>query len=123
VWLLGYEFPETLLAVCASGKILLLSSAKKAAILESLKAKDTDDRLVILTRSKDAEIMKGIWETVVEMLGDNIGVFPKDVFEGKFYDEYKKFVKAEQTDVTLPISLILAAKDESELVCARVLMI
>jgi nucleosome binding factor SPN SPT16 subunit len=77
VWLLGYEFPETLLAVCASGKIILLSSAKKAAILESLKAKDTEDRLVILTRSKDAEVMKGIWESVVGMLGDNIGVFPK----------------------------------------------
>jgi nucleosome binding factor SPN SPT16 subunit len=77
VWLLGYEFPETLLAVCASGKILLLSSAKKAAILESLKPKDAEDRLVILTRSKDPVEAQGIWDTVVGMLGDNIGVFPK----------------------------------------------
>jgi hypothetical protein len=45
------------------------------------------------------------------------------VFEGKFYSEYKMYVKAEQTDVTLPISLILAAKDEAELVFPLVMVV
>ena len=78
MWLLGYEFPETLIAVCASGKIILLSSAKKAAILSSLKVEGEDgDRLIILTRSKDPLESEAIWKKVSDLVGDNIGVFPK----------------------------------------------
>lgn len=56
---------------------------------------------------------------MADLLGDNIGVLPKDVFQGKFYDEYKRFIKAEKTDVSLQLSLIIANKDDSELVLLR----
>jgi len=111
MYLLGFEFPETLMAVLKDGNVVFLTSQKKASIIDTLGV----DNVTTFKRSKDADENEATWNQIAEMLGSNIGVFTKDTFEGKFYKEYKKYITATASDITEQFSVILSIKDESEL--------
>lgn len=81
------------------------------------------DSIEILSRTKDANENAESWNRLVQMFGTSIGIIEKDSFDGKFIDEYKKFVTLPTKDVSLQLSLILAVKDDIELVSSTLLTI
>ncbi|KAG2172843.1 hypothetical protein INT43_000193, partial [Umbelopsis isabellina] len=118
-WFLGYEFPETLF-VLTQAKIFVITSVKKAEILNAVKQGDKQVPLEVLIRAKgddNSAIYKSVLDEIPE--SKRIGVIAKDKFEGKVVGEWKSALskydpKPEELDVSAGVGSILAVKDDEE---------
>jgi nucleosome binding factor SPN SPT16 subunit len=115
-WLLGYEFPETIILSTAE-KLYFLTSMKKSLILDQLKDQKTV-KLEIFKRSKDPAANKLVLSKLVDKIGPKIGVVLKDVASGKSVSEWEAAFgdRSEKVDVSSEIAVLLSQKDESEMV-------
>ncbi|KAI1308574.1 FACT complex subunit SPT16 [Xylaria venustula] len=124
-WLLGYEFPTTLM-LFTTEKLYVVTTAKKAKHLEPLtKGKFPVE---VLVRGKDAAANEKQFITIVETIksaGQKVGVLTKDTSKGPFVDEWKKvfsdkFPDAEEIDISTALSTAaFSVKDETELRAMR----
>ncbi|KAL2758648.1 hypothetical protein ACRALDRAFT_1075151 [Sodiomyces alcalophilus JCM 7366] len=124
-WLLGYEFPTTLMLILLD-TIYIVTTAKKAKHLEPLK--NGRFPVKILVRGKDAEQNEKIWTEITSAIknaGSKIGVLPKDTSKGPFVDDWKKSYAdqckdIEEVDISQALSTAaFSIKDESELRAMR----
>lgn len=67
-WLLGYEFPATLM-LFTTETLYVVTTAKKAKHLEPLKGDKID--VEILVRGKDAEENKKLFEKITQVIKDS----------------------------------------------------
>ncbi|KAL8760627.1 MAG: hypothetical protein Q9184_003187 [Pyrenodesmia sp. 2 TL-2023] len=120
-WLLGYEFPATLL-VFTPEALWIVTTAKKAKYLEPLKGGKTP--IEILKYSKDTEQNNKHFEKCLDLIkssGKKVGVLSKDTAAGPFAEEWKKVYgdiakDVEEVDITAALSIAaLSVKDETEL--------
>lgn len=118
-WLLGYEFPATLLLLTPA-KMTIVTSGSKAKFLDGLNS-GSPVPVELLKRAKDAGENKNQLDQVCEQLKDlsKIGVFSKDSYGGKFVDEWKASFDSvasniEQVDISAGLGPCLAVKDEDE---------
>ncbi|KAJ3142649.1 FACT complex subunit spt16 [Physocladia obscura] len=119
LWLLGYEFTDTIL-VFFKDKIAVLTSQKKANILSALESATNIDRkipLVLYRRGKDEAANKALFDDVASLIsatGGKVGVIAKDKQKGKFSDEWKAITSAkkiEEVDIAQGIASAMAVKD------------
>ncbi|KAK0543166.1 FACT complex subunit spt16 [Tilletia horrida] len=131
LWLLGYEFPSTLIIITRKG-FLFLTSGSKAKLLEPLQKNKEGIEIKVLRRAnKDEDENKRLWGQTWEHLSDagkRIGIFAKDQVKGKFSDEFDRNYKEIKTkagfedgkDVGAAFAAIWAPKDEDEMKLCRV---
>ncbi|KAJ2611732.1 FACT complex subunit spt16 [Coemansia sp. RSA 1804] len=122
MWLLGYEFPNTLM-IFTKEKIYILASQKKAKILQPLQSVADGVSLEVLVHGKDADKNKETFRTLVSVItgnGSSVGVLTDDATDGKIVDEWaaaygpEKAAIAEHS-VNRFVSSVLAVKEGSEL--------
>ncbi|CAO1625988.1 unnamed protein product [Sympodiomycopsis kandeliae] len=125
IWLLGYEFPSTVILLNRDG-ITFVSSASKAKYLEGLDG-TKGVKVNVLKRGKDDAQNKQIWQDVVDTMsasgnGKKIGRFAKDQAVGKvaeewtaFYDEVKTKKGFEEVDVGAAMGVAWGPKNDEEL--------
>ncbi|EKD20925.1 uncharacterized protein L3040_005860 [Drepanopeziza brunnea f. sp. 'multigermtubi'] len=124
-WLLGYEFPATLLLFTLEG-LYVVTTGKKAKHLDSLKGGKIP--LHLLLRGKDSEQNEKIFADInghIKAAGKKVGVIMKDTSAGPFVDEWKKAYAniakdVEEVDISPALSAgAMAVKDENELRAMR----
>lgn len=124
-WLLGYEFPTTLMLLTPE-TLYILTTQKKAKYLDQIKGDKFP--VEVLVRGKDAEENKKLFVKVAEIIkkaGNKVGVISKDASRGPFVDEWKAaFAEdckdVEEVDVTSALSTAaFSTKDEIELRAVR----
>ncbi|AWU73703.1 hypothetical protein CAS74_001510 [Pichia kudriavzevii] len=125
-WLLGYEFPATLMYI-TNKKIYFVTSISKAKYLQPLINSTNNQNLIIFSRNKDPEHNKAQFEkfiaeidaSIVNPDNKSIGVVTKDNYQGKFMNEWSPLwdeakSKYDLKDIALGISETLELKDEEE---------
>ncbi|KAH0527768.1 hypothetical protein TsFJ059_002714 [Trichoderma semiorbis] len=123
-WLLGYEFPTTLMLFTVD-TLYILTTAKKAKHLEQLKGGRFP--IEVLVRGKDAAENEKLFVTVADKIKEagKVGVISKDTSKGPFVDEWKKVFAEhckdiEEVDISTALSThAFSIKDESELRAMR----
>ncbi|EQL02596.1 hypothetical protein G6O67_003682 [Ophiocordyceps sinensis] len=124
-WLLGYEFPTTLMLFTVD-TLYILTTQKKAKHLEQLKGGRFP--IEVLVRAKDAAENQKLFVTIADKIkaaGDKVGTIIKDTSRGPFVEEWKKVFSEQCKDVSeVDISAALSThafsvKDESELRAMR----
>ncbi|KAJ6683167.1 SHAGGY-RELATED PROTEIN KINASE ALPHA [Salix koriyanagi] len=133
IWLVGYEFPETIM-VFLKKQIHFLCSQKKASLLEVVKksAKEAMGVEVVMhvkTKSDDgSDLMDIIFHAVLAQSNSNghdtpvIGHIARESPEGKLletWDEKLKNANCELSDVTNGFSDLFSVKDSIELTNVR----
>ncbi|CAK7340461.1 unnamed protein product [Dovyalis caffra] len=133
IWLVGYEFPETIM-IFLKKQIHFLCSQKKASLLDVVKksAKEAVGVEVVIhvkTKSDDGSgLMDIIFRAVHAQPNSNghdapvIGHIGRESPEGKLletWDEKLKNVNCELSDVTNGFSDLFAVKDSTELTNVR----
>ncbi|KAJ3350446.1 FACT complex subunit spt16 [Allomyces javanicus] len=120
-WLLGYEFSETVVVATRDGRIIILTSPKKAAMLTPLAAGGATP-VTLLARAKDNNRLIELEDMIRNAAGsDNpvrVGHFPKDKQSGKHLNEFTAAMAAAGfvwCDATLGVSQCLGSKDAAEL--------
>ncbi|KAG8696247.1 FACT complex subunit spt16, partial [Ceratobasidium sp. 395] len=121
-WLLGYEFPLTLI-VFAKDKIFFMCSSTKAKILNQLlEGQKTPIPIEIFTMSKPKEGPSDAPKKLAEALGPlkRIGGLPKEQQTGRIVEDWNKALeehagKPEIADISAGLASIMAVKDEDEL--------
>ncbi|KAH9906872.1 FACT complex subunit spt-16 [Xylariomycetidae sp. FL2044] len=124
-WLLGYEFPTTLMLL-TTDCLYIVTTAKKAKHLEQLKGGKFP--IEVLVRGKDAEANEKHFQKIADTInssGKKLGVIPKDTSKGPFVEEWKKVSAdkckdVEEVDINLALSTAaFSVKDETELRAMR----
>ncbi|MBW0475539.1 hypothetical protein O181_015254 [Austropuccinia psidii MF-1] len=130
-FLLGYEFPSTLIFITTSS-ITFLCSESKVKILNPLSNPSSDKSSVevkVVVKPKDpttaAEAMSSVLQDMTKAIkgGKKIGCLLKDKYTGKFVDDWNAFLKSknkdslvkEAQDVSLGLSAIMSTKEPEEL--------
>ncbi|OJJ73056.1 hypothetical protein ASPBRDRAFT_195684 [Aspergillus brasiliensis CBS 101740] len=123
-WLLGYEFPATLL-VFTTEVVYVVTTAKKAKHLEPLKGGKIPVEILVTSKDPD-EKMKSFEKCidVIKNAGNKVGVLPKDTTAGPFAEDWKKVYttlsnEIEEVDISPALSATLSVKDTDELVSIR----
>ncbi|KIX94135.1 uncharacterized protein Z520_10161 [Fonsecaea multimorphosa CBS 102226] len=120
-WLLGYEFPATLL-IFTTAVLYVVTTEKKAKHLQNLK--DGKIPVEILTvHMKQPETRTQAFEKCIDIIknaGKKVGTIPKAEAHGPFVDEWVKMYgelskEIEEVDVSGAFSTAFAVKDENEL--------
>lgn len=124
-WLLGYEFPTTLMLFTVDS-LYVVTTAKKAKHLEQLKGGRFP--IEVLVRGKDAVENEKLFNKIADAIntaGKKTGVITKETSRGPFVEEWKKVFAekckdVEETDISLALSTAaFAIKDETELRAMR----
>ncbi|KAI1085155.1 FACT complex subunit spt-16 [Whalleya microplaca] len=124
-WLLGYEFPTTLMLI-TTDCLYVVTTAKKAKHLEQLKGGRFP--IEVLVRGKDAEVNEKQFLKIADAInaaGTKVGIIPKDTSKGPFVEEWKKIYSdkckdAEDVDISMALSTAaFSVKDETELRAMR----
>ncbi|ORX35981.1 FACT complex subunit SPT16 [Kockovaella imperatae] len=119
-FLLGYEFPSTLLLFTQSPRrITFVSSPSKAKILAQISTTDGIE-IDILERAKGDAGSHVIPGAISALGGGKIGTLPKDKPTGKMADEFMKAISEgkppiEAVDMAPAMSCVLAEKDGEEM--------
>ncbi|KAI8610260.1 FACT complex subunit-domain-containing protein [Chytriomyces sp. MP71] len=123
LWLLGYEFTDTIL-VFLKDRIAVLTSQKKANILQTLEQAAGIDKkvpLLLFRRGKDDAANKALFDDVMKLIkeaGPKVGVISKDKQKGKFAEEWKGILGGqglEEVDVAAGIATSMAVKDVDDM--------
>ncbi|KAK4248795.1 FACT complex subunit-domain-containing protein [Corynascus novoguineensis] len=124
-WLLGYEFPTTLMLFTLD-TLYILTTQKKAKYLYQIKGGRIP--VEVLVRGKDAAENEKLFVKITDAIkaaGKKVGVLTKDNSKGPFIDEWKKtFAEnckdVEQVDIAQALSAgAFSVKDEAELRAMR----
>ncbi|KAK4156291.1 FACT complex subunit-domain-containing protein [Chaetomidium leptoderma] len=124
-WLLGYEFPTTLMLFTLD-TLYILTTQKKAKYLDQIKGGRFP--VEVLVRSKDSAENEKLFLKITDAIkaaGDKLGVLTKDTSKGPFVDEWKKTLAenckdVEQVDIAQALSAgAFSVKDETELRAMR----
>ncbi|KAL6005554.1 FACT complex subunit spt16 [Asimina triloba] len=128
IWLVGYEFPETIM-VFMERQIHFLCTQKKAALLETLKksAKEAINAEIVMhvkARGDDGSAqMDDIFQAIrVQSKSENgpvVGYIAKEAPEGKLLETWTVRLKSsafQLSDVTNGFSELFAVKDGTELI-------
>ncbi|KAI4310916.1 hypothetical protein MLD38_035861 [Melastoma candidum] len=133
IWLLGYEFPETIM-VFMKKQIHFLCSPKKASLLEVIKssakeAVGADVVMHVKAKGDDgSSSMEDILSAVRALCRGSsdqlpvIGHIAREVPEGKLLEKWSeqlKNAKFQLSDVSNGLSDLFAVKDASELLCVK----
>ncbi|GAA5943636.1 hypothetical protein JCM10213_008931 [Rhodosporidiobolus nylandii] len=122
-YLLGYEFPSTLMLL-GKRKVWFVVSASKAKLLKPIETPEGGSKVdvEILTRTKDDAHNKTLFEQIIQTIGDGnkVGALPKDKMAGKFVTEWQSVLQGsnadlKEVDVAMGVSTLLAVKDAEEL--------
>lgn len=125
-WLLGYEFPETVMLITKSS-VAFLTSPKKGAILDALSQHNSRSEVTVIKREKElgqsGEHFASLWGKIVREAASGkakIGLLSKDKNEGPMIGEWLAFLASKAAeympvDVTAELGIVLAPKDELEL--------
>ncbi|KAJ2557067.1 FACT complex subunit spt16 [Coemansia sp. RSA 1933] len=127
MWLLGYEFPNTLM-LFTKEKIYILASQKKAKILQSLQSGSGSVPIDIVVHGKDAEANKetfGKLILVIKSSGSSVGTITGDATDGKLVDEWTAAYGPDkaaiaESDIGRFISGVLSVKEDSEIKSEKV---
>ncbi|GMH13121.1 hypothetical protein Nepgr_014962 [Nepenthes gracilis] len=123
IWLLGYEFPETIM-VFSRKQIHLLCSQRKASLLEVIKksAKEAVDLDVVIHVKAKGHDGTDQMDSILRSIrsGDNLvlGYLSKETPEGSLlvtWSEKLKNSKIQLVDITNGLSDLFAVKDNGEL--------
>ncbi|RMD44754.1 hypothetical protein DV735_g293, partial [Chaetothyriales sp. CBS 134920] len=120
-WLLGYEFPATLI-VFTPTTAYIVTTEKKAKHLQPLKNGKIPVELITVD-TKKPETRTAAFDKctgIIKAAGPKAGVLAKADATGPFADEWKKVYSGmgsdvAEVDIAPALSLALAVKDESEL--------
>ncbi|KAJ0240913.1 FACT complex subunit Spt16 [Hirschfeldia incana] len=125
IWLLGYEFPDTIM-VFTSKQIHFLCSKKRATLLEVLKQPAHDELGIDVVMYVKAKVDDGTaqMDAVLRAVRDGkesqvVGHIAREVPEGKLLEtwaERLKNAKFQLVDITAGLSDIFAAKDGTEII-------
>ncbi|KAI2625588.1 SPT16-domain-containing protein [Hypoxylon sp. NC1633] len=124
-WLLGYEFPTTLMLITIDC-LYIVTTAKKAKHLEQLKGGRFP--IEVLVRGKDAAVNEKQFVKITDTInsaGKKIGLLTKEKPSGAFIDEWKKVYgdkckDVEEVDIAMALSTAaFSVKDETELRAMR----
>ncbi|KAK4191577.1 FACT complex subunit-domain-containing protein [Podospora australis] len=124
-WLLGYEFPTTLMLLTLD-TLYIITTAKKAKYLDQIKGGRFP--VEVLVRGKDAAENERLFIKITDAIkaaGKKVGVLAKDTSKGPFIDEWKKVLgdqckDIEEVDVAQALSSgAFSVKDETELRAMR----
>lgn len=111
-WLLGFEFPDTILTITAS-TISFLSSKKKINILEQLKSLSIETKFFIRDKDNETIGLESIWSALCTKgrIGHVIRTSGSD-----FASDWLKFIqsKAEALEPIFHISNLWKVKDKKE---------
>ncbi|RWW28528.1 hypothetical protein BHE74_00020235 [Ensete ventricosum] len=130
IWLLGYEFPETIM-VFMNKQIHFLCSQKKASLLETIKKSAHEAvgaDLIIHVKAKHDDgtaLMEEIIRAIcVQSKSDSptIGYITKEAPEGRLLETWSEKLgnsSLQLTDVTNGFSDLFAVKDVSEVTCIK----
>ena len=124
IFLFGYEFADSLV-VMTKNNFYFMASAKKCAMLEThLVGKHDTFRVHLLTRTKDERSNRAHFNTMMGAVrhagGKCLGSLFKVELSGTFIPSWVDFVndsQIEKFEISPPLGLFLAKKDDSELVC------
>ncbi|XVF41714.1 hypothetical protein PTKIN_Ptkin01aG0302300 [Pterospermum kingtungense] len=129
IWLLGYEFPETIM-VFLKKQIHFLCSQKKVSLLEVVKksakgAVGVDVVMHVKAKSDDGTaLMDAIFGSIKEQYKGSendapvVGYIAREAPEGKLLETWAEKLKSagfQHTDVTNGLSDLFAVKDKEEL--------
>ncbi|KAG2348552.1 FACT complex subunit SPT16 [Suillus weaverae] len=124
-WLLGYEFPSTLL-LFQKDKLLILCSASKAKFLHQIKEGNPPVPVEILVQAKAKEPPSDALPKFVEAYTSfkRVGSLVKEACTGKLMTEWEQRIskadnKPELVDMAPALSAFMAVKDEEEMKCIR----
>lgn len=119
-WLLGYEFPATLMLFTRE-KLYLVTSENKAKFLSPL-AKGSPVPIELILRNKDEAERRKQNTSIIDVIKKEgkMGYFAKDSYKGKVVDEWNKTFDASATDVekvdlSSAIAPCMSIKDEEEI--------
>ncbi|BFZ55603.1 FACT complex subunit spt16 [Savitreella phatthalungensis] len=119
-WLLGYEFPATLMLITRE-RITIITSSGKAKFLDPL-VQGCPIKLELVRRTKDDAENARQFSAIADQLKTikNIGEFPKDEYSGKFMEEWKKATDNTRADLQTKdagpaVSACLQVKEDDEL--------
>ncbi|CAK7220465.1 FACT complex subunit spt16 [Sporothrix curviconia] len=124
-WLLGYEFPTTLMLLTPE-TLYILTTPKKAKYLDQIKGGRLP--VEVLVRGKDAAENDKLFVKILDAIrsaGKKLGVIAKDTSRGPFVDEWKKILEEngkdiEQVDISAALSqAAFSVKNETELRAMR----
>ncbi|KAJ1948645.1 FACT complex subunit spt16, partial [Linderina macrospora] len=122
MWLLGYEFPNTLMLFTKS-KLYIIASPKKAKILQPLQNAAGGVPIEILIHGKDVAKNQAVFDKMIGTIqeaGQSVGVVAKDTSSGKLVDEWNAAFEPSKgsmamVDISNGLSRVLALKEEGEL--------
>ncbi|CEM04056.1 unnamed protein product [Vitrella brassicaformis CCMP3155] len=124
LWLLGYDFPDTLMVLTRKRDVYFLTKAKKLAHLNQIKT--TLDGVHLLTSSPEdnpanfktiVDALKGDDENGVSMEERRVGVITKETHEGSFASDWQQQLEQSgvpQTPINEGLSLVMCVKEECE---------
>ncbi|OAA69513.1 transcription elongation complex subunit [Cordyceps fumosorosea ARSEF 2679] len=124
-WLLGYEFPTTMMLLTTE-TLYVVTTPKKAKHLEQLKGGRFP--IEVLSKGKDADANAKMWKMITDKIhecGKKVGTIARDTSKGPFIDEWKKVYAdsckdLEEIDLSLALSTYaFSVKDENELRAMR----
>ncbi|KAM0787049.1 hypothetical protein ACM66B_006314 [Microbotryomycetes sp. NB124-2] len=124
-YLLGYEFPSTLVLL-GNNKVWFVVSSSKAKLLQPLKTppegQDDAVQVEILIRTKDDKENKDLFMRIIDLIGDGnkVGTLPKDKMAGKFVTEWQNVLQSsgkdlKEVDVAAGVSALMASKEPEEI--------
>ncbi|KAJ8447120.1 hypothetical protein Cgig2_022849 [Carnegiea gigantea] len=124
IWLLGYEFPETVM-VFTRKQIHFLCSQKKASLLDVVKkaakeAVGVDVLMHIKGKSEDGTFQMEVILRSIRSLGEDsvVGYVAKEALEGTLLETWSEKLKNSNlklSDITSGLSDLFAVKDSGEL--------
>ncbi|KAG8920577.1 FACT complex subunit spt16 [Tulasnella sp. 417] len=125
IWLLGYEFPSTIMLVLKD-KIYFVCSATKGKILKQLIGPNSTMPIEILLQGKPKDPPTNAIPNLLEVMsaGKRIGTLTKEQHTGRLVDEWKTAVDAsnhkfDNVDVSAALSACMAVKDAEEMKLIR----
>ncbi|KAI0048191.1 FACT complex subunit SPT16 [Auriscalpium vulgare] len=125
-WLLGFEFPSTLILL-QKDKVYILCSVSKARILEQWQKSKTPIPIEIFVQAKAKDPPTDALPKFLEAFASHqrLGALTKETYSGKLIDEWNKALSAvekkpEIADIALSISAFMAVKDDDELKATRI---
>ena len=116
-WLLGYEFPETIV-VLTPDKVGIVTSVKKGTMLEQLNTAffENQTQVSIFKREKDGSNQEEVLASLLEFIdGDNVGVFVKDKLSTPLASAWADLLESsgkKTLDVAKEISISFSIKDK-----------
>ena len=123
LYLLGYEFPDTLLVITIA-TVYFMATPKKCGLIEKILPNcPAGLNIKILHKSKDSSENSACFSNIVASIktsgGTKLGTLLKGNLSGQFITAWTNFLevsKIVRTDIAAVLGLFLSIKDETEIV-------